>query len=258
MSAHCLLSLLLAFFASPEPARDYTDTGPLALLVTYRCEPANRPAFRSYLKKDGLARFEQWKRDGVLAEYSLLFNWYVDEGTWDAMAMLRFEEYTDVGRWKVIEETMPGGLSPEALRLATPIETSSADIVWKNHGRDPSKANHRDSVYLVIPYEYLGSVSQYQEYVDGYVIPQLEGWMKEDVLETYEVLLNRFPTGDRWGSLLVLEYRDLEAFGLRKKTKNKVRVGLREIPEWVAWSDIKRTIRQEREPVITERLIRDE
>jgi hypothetical protein len=204
---------------------------------------------------EGLARFERWKEEGVLAEYRLFFSWYIDEGTWDAMAMLRFDEFADVAKWNAIERTAPGGLPAAALELAVPVTTSSADIVWQNRG-DEAKANHADSVYLLIPYKYLGLVSQYKEYVDGYVIPQLDGWVGHDVLESYEVLLNRFPTGDRLGAMLVLEYRNHEAFGLRKKTKNAVRVGLRQIPEWVAWSDIKRTIRQEREPVITDRLMR--
>ena len=253
MFARYVMSLLLPFFAIPSPAADYTDTGPLGLLITYRCEPAKRPAFRSYLEKEGLAQFEEWKQGGVLQEYQLFFNWYVDEGTWDAMVMLRFREYADVAHWKVIEESMPGGLSQEALKLATPKTTSSVDTVWRSPAEE-AKADHRESVFLLIPYKYLVLVDEYKAYVDGYVIPQLDGWVKEEALRSYKVLLNRFPTGDRWGSMLVLEYKDHESFGFRKRVKNKVRAGLRDNPEWVAWSDRKRTIRQELEPVITERL----
>jgi len=206
------------------------------------------------LKTEGLTQFEKWKQEGVLKEYRLFFNWYVDEGTWDAMAMLRFHEYADVARWKAIEDSMPGGLSPEALKIAKPLNTSSADIVWEKPDEEVN-VDHQDSVFLLIPYKYLVLVKEYKEYCNGYVIPQLDGWLREGVLETYKVLLNRFPTGDRWGSMLVLEYRDLEAFGKRKHTKYKVREGLREIPEWKAFSVRKRTIRQEREPIIAEMLM---
>lgn len=245
--------LILCLFTIPADAGDYTDTGPLTLLITYRCDPVNRPAFRSYQKSDGIAQFDKWKEEGIIKEYRFFFNWYVDDGTWDAMTMLRFHEYVDVARWKGIEEKMPGGLSKKALELAMPLRTSSADVVWQKPG-DEKKTDHEESVFLLIPYKYLGLVSEYKAYVDGYVIPQLDGWIAEDVLVTYKVLLNRFPTGDRWGAMLVLEYKNLEAFGKRKLTKNKIRVGLRKIPEWKAYSDIKRTIRQEREPVIADQL----
>jgi hypothetical protein len=254
MLTQCALTLLATLPLQTPRVDTYDQTGPLTLLITYECEARQRPAFRAWMESNGVARFEAWKEEGVLAEYRLLFNWYVDEGTFDAMAFLRFDEFADVGKWNVIERTSPGGLSPTALELAEPVTTSSADIVWQNRG-DVANANHRDSVYLMIPYEYLGLVSQYKDYVDGYVIPQLDGWVREGALEAFEVLLNRFPTGDRWKAMLVLEYKDLASFGLRKQTKNKVRVGLREVPEWVAWSDIKRTIRQEKEPVITDRLM---
>jgi hypothetical protein len=251
-----LITLTVILVAFPTVTADYTDTGPLSLLITYQCEPAHRPAFRSYLETKGLAQFRKWKEEGVLKDCQLFFNWYVDEGTWDAMAMLRFHQYADVARWKEIEETMPGGLSQEALKLAKPVTTSSADIVWQKPGKpgDEVKEDRSESVFLLIPYKYLVLVSEYKKYVDAYVIPQLDGWLKEDVLKTYKVLLNRFPTGDRWGSMLVLEYKNLEAFGKRKQTKYKVREGLREIPEWKAYSDIKRTLRQEREPIIAELL----
>lgn len=251
-----LVLLIISLMTFSADANDYTDTGPLSLLITYRCEPANRPSFRTFLKTEGLSQFEKWKLDGVIQEYQIFFNWYVDEKTWDAMVILRFGKYTDVARWKEIEESMPGGLSQKGLELAKPLTASSADIVWQKSG-DGTMTNDGESVFLLIPYKYLVLVNEYKDYVDGYVIPQLDGWIQEDALKTYKVLLNRFPTGDRWGALLVLEYKNLEAFGKRKQTKNKVRIGLRENPEWKAFSDRKRTIRQEREPVIAELLTPD-
>lgn len=245
--------IIISLLAVPAIAKDYTDTGPLSLLVTYRCDPAHRPAFRNYLNAKQLPQLEKWRTEGVLKEYQVFFNWYVDEVTWDAMAMLQFHKYADVARWKKIEETMPGGLCQEGLKLAKPLVTSSADIVWRNKA-EGVKTDTKKSVYLVIPYKYLVLVKEYKAYVDAYVIPQLDGWVKEGVLSSYRVLLNRFPTGDRWGSMLVLEYKDLETFGKRKHTKYKVREGLRKIPEWVAYSKIKRTLRQEKEPIIADPL----
>jgi len=52
----------------------------------------------------------------------------------------------------------------------------------------------------------------------------------------------------------MLEYKSIEAFGRRKHTKYKVREGLKDDAVWQGYSAIKRTIRQELEPVIADRL----
>jgi len=246
-----LALLALALFAAPPPDSDPSATGPLELMITYRCEPARRPAFREYLETTMLARLRAWQAEGWLAEFRLLFNWYVDSKTWDAAAMLRFRDYPDVARWKAIEKGMPGGLCAEGLALGAPVQTDSADLAWKNPGAGEAPA---ESVFLVIPYKYLGLVDEYKAYAAGYVVPQLEGWLQKGVLASYRVYLNRFPTGDRWGSLLVLEYKDIESFGRRNAVRAEVRAILREDPKWKAFSDVKKTIRQEAEPVIAEAL----
>ena len=90
MLIRCLLPMLLCQLPAQDHKPNYDETGPLSLLITYRCEAAKRPAFRSYLKKQGLEQFERWKKAGVLEHYRVFFNWYVDETTWDAMAMIKF------------------------------------------------------------------------------------------------------------------------------------------------------------------------
>src|SRR5271167_332740 len=70
--------------------------GPTRLLITYRCPPPRRAAFRQYMAEYGIQRFEHWKQDGVLSEYRFLFNWYVDVDAWDAMAVLSFPTYAQV------------------------------------------------------------------------------------------------------------------------------------------------------------------
>src|ERR1700685_2618292 len=74
--------------------------GPTELLITYRCPPPRRAAFRQYMSEAGIQRFEHWKQDGVLSDYRFLVNWYVDVDAWDAMAVLSFPTYAQVARWK--------------------------------------------------------------------------------------------------------------------------------------------------------------
>ena len=227
------------------------DAGPRNLLITYRSEPANRPAFRTYLQGEGRAQLDKLHRQGVLASYQILFNPVVSSGTWDAMTVLSFASSLDTRRWMEIERTSPGGLTAKGLRLAKPVDTYWADLTWS--GADDNANPARDSVYYVIPYEY-SAADQYRKYVDGYVIPQVQGWMREGVLAGYRIFMNRFGVGRPWDALFIYQYRDLEAFGRRDEIVAKVRQTLVGDPEWKQLSDIKQSIRTESENTIAEAL----
>jgi hypothetical protein len=225
--------------------------GPLNLLISYRSEPANRPAFRTYLQQEGHARLEKFKHEGVLQSYLVLFNPVTNSGTWDALIILQFARYADTRRWMDIEKKAPGGLSPAGLRLAKPVDSFFADLRWQ--GGIDEAATERDSIYYVIPYEY-SSAGDYEKYVDAYVVPQVKGWMREGVLSSYRLYMNRFPTGRPWDSLFIYQYRDLEAFGHRDEIVSKVRGTLVGDPVWKHYSDIKQTLRTESENTIAEDL----
>jgi hypothetical protein len=227
--------------------------GPLNLLISYRSEPANRPAFRAYLQGEGHARLEKFKHDGVLQRYLILFNPVTNSGTWDALIILSFARYADTRRWMDIERTAPGGLSAAGLRLAKPVDSFFADLPWQGGGTTEANAGS-DSIYYVIPYEYTSGAGEYSKYVDAYVIPQVEGWMREGVLSSYRLFMNRFPTGRPWDSLFIYQYRDLEAFGHRDEVVAKVRATLVGDPAWKHYSDIKQTLRTESENTIAEEL----
>jgi hypothetical protein len=229
-------------------ASEPTSGGPRNILISYRSEPADRPAFRAYLQGEGKAQLEKLQRDGALERYQILFNPFVTPGTWDAMTILTFKSYADTQRWKEIERTMPGGLTAKGLRLAKPIETDSADLTWSG---GEVQADSHDSVYYIIPYEY-AAAGPYRKYVDGYVIPQLAGWLREGVLSSYRIFMNRYPVGPTWDALFVYQYRDLEAFGRREETVAKVRKTLVDDPAWKQLSDIKQTLRTESENTIAE------
>jgi hypothetical protein len=200
-----------------------------------------------------MPRFEKWKQAGLIADYHFLFNWYVDENTWDLMALLNFHKYADVNRWREIERVSPGGLTEESLRLGAPGSTYSADLTW--HGVGPvAKNDSSKSVFFVIPYDVV-SLEEYKPYVAGYVVPQIEGWIKEGVLSSYSLYLNRYYAGKPWDSLLILEYKDLESFGQREKIVAKVRAALSADTKWKTLSDNKKNIRTEKEPVLADELL---
>jgi len=80
--------------------------------------------------------------------------------------------------------------------------------------------------------------------------------MTEGVLRSYSLYLNRYYAGKPWESLLVLEYKDMDSFGQRENVVTKVRAALSADPKWKAFSENKKNIRTEKEPVLAEELKR--
>ena len=230
------------------------DTGAKKIVITYRCPPAKRPAFRQYLQKQAVPRFEKWKNDGVMEDYRIFFNRVTDEATYDAMAIVTLKDYLDIERWWDIERVSPGGLNEEGLALANPLNTYSMDLVW--HGSSDPPVPRGKTILFLIPYDYYPhTVEEYIKYVGSYVIPQIDGWMKEGILATYGIYLNRHPTSRPWKVLFVLEYKDTASFGAREKTMAKVRAALKDSPAWKSLSDTKLNMRVEKETVVADELL---
>jgi len=251
---------LLFIALLPQPAgaaaaaENAMSGGPRQLLISYRSEPADRPAFRAYLQSHEAALLQRLERQGVLSGYQILFNPFVQPRTWDAMLVLSFNRFSDTRRWLDIEQRSPGGLDARGLKLAKPVAEYSADLTWQGDAQDPGSTDGH--IFYVIPYTYLSSVGQYKSYVDGYVIPQVKGWLKAGVLSRYRIYLNRYPVGDPepWDVLFIYEYRSLEAFGRRDETLAAVRQTLRSDPNWTKLSQTKSGLRTESENTIAEAL----
>jgi hypothetical protein len=243
-----ICTVVCCVFVFPVAAAEADDAGPHQLLITYRSEARDRPAFRNYLAKEGRAPFDRLLKEGALKEYQILFNPYNGAGTWDAMVVMNFNRFADTRKWRDIERVSPGGLSAKGLKLARPVDTYSADLTWQ---ASTPGASSRDSVFYVIPYEY-NSAGEYKKYVDAYVIPQVQGWMREGVLSGYRMYMNRFPVGRPWDALFIYQYKDADSFGNREKALQKVREGLKTDPVWQKFNEIKQTLRSETENTITE------
>ena len=247
---------LLSVAPSATAAENSVSGGPCELLITYRAEPAQRPEFRRYLQSTTAATLQKLQREGVLKHYQILFNPFVQPRTWDAMTVLSFNRFVDTKRWQEIERTSPGGLTAAGLKLAKPVGTYSADLSWEDSVADGGPP--ADRVFYVIPYAY-AAADQYRKYVNGYVIPQVDGWLEDGVLSRYRIYMNRYPVGDPepWDSLFIYEYRNLESFGRRDEVVAKVRVPLRADAAWKQWNDMKSTVRTESENTLAELLAAD-
>ena len=138
------------------------------------------------------------------------------------------------------------------MALTTAIDTAPADLVRRH---DPDRPRD-ESVLMVVPYQVFVSMDDYVKYLDGYVIPQLEGWIAEGALAGYSIYLPRYYAGRPWESLLVLEYENDRTLGLREAIVAKVRARLKEDPEWKKLSDDKKKIREEKAAVIADPVTR--
>lgn len=249
MKKHIFATLAIFLGAGMAGAQEPGSSGPTQLLITYRCPPPRRAAFRQFMTEQGILRFEHWKKDGLLKDYRFLFNWYVDVDAWDAMAVLTFPSYDQVAKWREVEKVTPGGLPRDALEMAWPLNTYSADLFASGA---EEQANPARSVYMAFAYDLPGS-AEARDYLNGYVLPLAKAWSREGILAGYSLFMNHYPGGKRWQAMLLVEYKDLDAFSRREEVNAKVRAQLIKDPVWRLAGDKQKN--QEREPVIADPVI---
>lgn len=248
-----LLPLLLSTFWSvgqqpgPQPS-----SIPSTLTIAYYTRPGNRIALRDYMTHSGLRQFENWKREGLLSDFRALFSSYLDTDLPTMIMLLEFSSPAAAKRWMSIENSMSGGLSREGLSLVTSAQTAQMDRIF--HGGLSVSSLREDSVFVIIPYEFYVSSPEYTKYIKDYGVPQFDGWLKEQVLVSYDVYENRYSASKPWGSLIVFEYRNAEGLGQRESIMAKVRGSLQSNPTWKSLGEAKTKIRQEREALIAQEL----
>lgn len=233
-----LLALLLNFTATlsaQEKAQGAIHYPQFSLFYSYRSLPENRPALREYMDTAGVAQFEKWKSEGVFKDYMILFSSYVHINSvpWDMLVRIDFERYADTDKWKLIERTMPAGLPARILALASPENLNVGETLAASGmgSRDAAKA-----VYDVAYYRFKVPLAVGKNFIQGYVMPQLDAFIREKVLAGYGLYLNRYESTD-WSYLLLSEYADATAFDLRVSNKSRIRSLLD--PAWKTLHDIK-------------------
>ncbi|MGH6693915.1 MAG: hypothetical protein ACREBX_01365 [Sphingopyxis sp.] len=242
-------AILSALVATPSIAQDELTDGPKTVIIQYSADAAKRADFRRYMAGPFGVKLSDLRGKGKLAAYQVYYSWYPQPEVWDAMVVLHFPTYSAVEEWRGIERSQPGGLDTAGLVLAKPKAVYSADLSW-NKSVDELDVGE---VYYVIPYIYR-EAAEYRSYVAGYVTPQFDGWIREGALSGYQIYINRYSVGTPWDSLFIQRYRNFEAFGKRQHVLDKVRVGLRQQPEWMEWHKRKGDIRSETENSIAELL----
>jgi hypothetical protein len=245
-----LICVALTVF-SAEGQDDPRQTGPLTLIIQYKCLPSQRAQFRQRMVSEGVHNFQQWQADGFLTSYHLLFSRYVDTNGWDMLALLTFRTYADIARWHRVEATTPAGLPPDAISLTSTVETYPADLMRQGASTQPPVR----PVSFVVPYIISVPAPVYLKYFDDYVRPQFDGWIREGVLSSYQAFMQRYTAGRPWDTLIFLTYKDDDSFGQREAIVAKVREQLQSNPVWKAASDSKQNLRVEKQAIIADELV---
>lgn len=245
-----LMALALTSAArAASPVDNPFNSGMTSLVIEYKVAPANRPALHSHMQGEGLDQLERWKREGRLKGYKVLFGRYADAPVWDMLLLVNFADVAQAARWKEVERTHPAGLAPKALALVTAVESNPVDP-WFEGGA--SKAN---GVYLVIPYDYLVSTDKYVSYLEGYLLPQLKGWLGHGALSHYNMFIGRYAVARHWSALLVLEYNGEDGIAARERVTREVRATLAgKDAVWTEWSKDKSQIRNTRQYILADEL----
>ena len=243
--------LILTGSISAQEGQTTTRYPQFVIFYSYRSSPENRPALRKYMETDAVVQFEKWKSEGVFKDYMILFSSYVHINSvpWDMLVRVDFDTYADTDKWREIERTMPAGLPPRILAIASPENLNVGETLDASgmRSRDAAKA-----VYDVSYYRFKVPLAAGKDFVQGYVTPQLQAFTRENVLAGYGLYLNKYE-GTDWSYLILSEYSDTKTFELRVSNKSKIRSLLD--PAWKALNDIKTEhIRDEPHGFIAERI----
>jgi hypothetical protein len=224
-----LLAALVSSVATPLFAQ-WKGEGPVTLFLHYACKPEKRAAFRAHMAGPGVAQFEKWKKEQVFKDYLILFSSYVNP-TWDMLVRLDFERYADTEKWKTVEQTTPGGLSPEGLALCSPTNAHLADLLFEKArpARDLTKAR-----FAVFPFEYTKTLAAYKSYFMARPKFDLDGWVDGGAMAWYGVYANQYHQGPAWDILWVLEYKDTAGLAGRETVRQAMRkrYAESEVPGW--------------------------
>jgi hypothetical protein len=237
----------IAALAAPPP-----ETSTISLVVSYKCRPEKRPAFREHLAGEAATRLVAWQKERRLAEHLLLFGWDVSDELWDALLVLRFDSWGQYAQWKETERAFPAALSVEALALTSAVSSSLAELAWRG-GAPEAKRPATAPVYFVRPY-YYEDKDAYRGFFDAYNAPQFDAWLRVGAMNSYLALLNQNPTGGAWGALLIYEYSSWEAASARDELKDSVGPELRALRGWTVLGEVKGGIRKSGRVTLAERL----
>jgi phosphate transport system substrate-binding protein len=179
------------------------------------------------------ALLAEWRQTGLVADAWLLKCTDPKHQEIAALAVLQFPDQHSLDEWQ-----QKGAPAIKEGLITTKVDTLARGETFP---RDSTKA-----IFQVAQYDVTTSPKQYKEYVQGYVVPEMESLRARRILTSYFLFAARDPGAAPWQSLLVMEYRDNVALGRREQAMGEARNELAANPTWKVFSDSKQSIRKER------------
>lgn len=244
-----VMAAFLAMLATDQVAHAATSTpATQSVIVSYRSTPAGRPALLHTLRDQLAPRLHTLQANGSLAHYRILFSRLVDANTWDAVLVLDFQNQAQATAWRALDATMPAGLNVANETAVTSVESTPSDSIGSGGPADGGA----DPVYMVIPYDYFVSTTDYTSYVRSYVFPQTDGWITAGALNAYQLYVARYAAGRTWMSLLILAYHGDDGLDRRNDVVAATRKALAANPDWAARAAGKSHIRTEKAAMVAD------
>ena len=221
MNCRILFSVLifvavLSQFAVPAHAV------PAHVLVTLPPNSVAPPGFPEQLAA--------WRQSGAVSSALLLEQDQKKDAGFASMALLEFPSEAAYVSWD----------RAEASKLAPPLVVKRADVL--THGEVPRNSNK--SVFIVSTFQLLVPPQRYNDFVQGYILPNLLDQRAAHLLLSYTMYLERGLAGEA-RAVLVREYRDSEAFGRHEAVRDDLVKRLRATDAaWTKWDDTQESIRK--------------
>ena len=212
-----LAALLSSLFALPAVAV------PAHVLIVVPTGAAAPAGFADQLSS--------WRQSGQVSSALLLDEDQKKDPGFASMVLLEFPSEGSYEHWS----------HEEASKLAAPLAVRRADVL--THGEVYPRDSNK-SVFLVNTYKLLVPPERYNEFVQGYILPNLLDQKGAHLLLRYTMYLERGPAGDAQ-AVLVMEYRDSVAFSRRDAVRNElVKKLVTADPAWKKWDDSQDSVRQ--------------
>ena len=212
-----LAALLSSLFALPAVAV------PAHVLIVVPTGAAAPAGFADQLSS--------WRQSGQVSSALLLDEDQKKDPGFASMVLLEFPSEGSYEHWS----------HEEASKLAAPLAVRRADVL--THGEVYPRDSNK-SVFLVNTYKLLVPPQRYNEFVQGYILPNLLDQKGAHLLLRYTMYLERGAAGDAQ-AVLVMEYRDSVAFSRRDAVRNElVKKLVTADPAWKKWDDSQDSVRQ--------------
>lgn len=169
---------------------------------------------------------------------------------WDLLIRLDFARYVDTEKWKSIERTTPSGLTTAGLALAAPESLYLTEVV----SQSPMRGARARAVYAVTTFQFNVDPSVGDGFLRSYAVPEMEAFVRDEVLTGYGLYLNLHDVGD-WSYLALYEYADIDVFDRRSSLKSARRMPLSEQSDWKTLQGLKPQIRAVGRSVFAERIL---